>query len=212
MALQKSYFKKLYAIAESQNGHFTAKQALAAGYSNRMQSYHVKNGDWVKEARGIFRLDSFPLVADSEVMIWYLWSSDRKGQPQGVYSHETALALHRIISWNAKRLHITVPPAFQRMVVPSVIHLHKKRLSPEEVESRFGIRYTNILRTMLDLIQDGGRSRKSLREALSRAMDRKIILPAQIAKAPLTLEDHDALFSLVEEVAEKRQQSLEGMF
>ena len=199
MALQKSYLKKLYAIAESQNGHFTAKQALMAGYSNRMQTYHVQNGDWIKETRGIFRLDSFPLIDGSEISIWYLWSSNRRGEPQGVYSHETALALHRLCPWNAKRLHLTVPPGFQRSVVPSVLHLHRKAFEAEEVDTRFGIRLTNPLRTIIDLLSGGGLSRRELQQALMNAIDRQIILPGQIAKTDLKSKERERFVTLMQE-------------
>ncbi len=106
MSIQPAYFKNLYPVAESQEGYFMAKQALAAGYSNRMQNYHVKNGNWIKDARSIFRLDSFPPAVKPELMVWYLWSFNRLGKPLGVYSHETALSIYALSSWNSNHLHL----------------------------------------------------------------------------------------------------------
>jgi hypothetical protein len=71
-----------------------------------MPTYHVQNGDWIKEARGIFRLDYFPPVPKPELMVWYLWSANRAGVPQGIYSHETALEIYSLSSWNSDKLHM----------------------------------------------------------------------------------------------------------
>lgn len=201
MPLEKSYFKNLYAIAESQDGYFTAKQALAAGYSNRMQSYHVQNGDWIKEARGIFRLDSFPPATKPQLMVWYLWSSNRPGQPQGVYSHATALEIHALSSWNTKELDMTVPPGFQRMVVPPLLRLHKKRLSANEIVTKYGVKVTKPLNTIIELLQEGSVPQKYLVEAVQEALEQQIILPEQIRKADLALESRELLDSLMREAA-----------
>ncbi|MGB7128727.1 MAG: type IV toxin-antitoxin system AbiEi family antitoxin domain-containing protein [Candidatus Rhabdochlamydia sp.] len=48
----------LFEIAESQQGYFTFKQAIAAGFSDKNHRYHVQNGDWIKVLRGIYRLSS----------------------------------------------------------------------------------------------------------------------------------------------------------
>jgi hypothetical protein len=199
MPIQPAYFKNLYPIAEGQEGYFTAKQALAAGYSNRMQNYHVKNGDWIKEARGIFRLDSFPPAAKPELLVWYLWSSNRQGKTLGVYSHETALSIYTLSSWTSDQLHLTVPPGFQRMVIPPIIHLHRKQLASADVITKYGVPVTKPLRTIIDLLVNEQIPRKYLREAIAEAMDQKLILPGEIAKAKISQKERTLLEKLVKE-------------
>ena len=199
MPFQKNYFKKLYAIAESQDGYFTAKQALASGYSNRMQTYHMQNGDWVKEARGIFRLDSFPPVPKPELMVWYLWSANRAGEPQGIYSHETALDIYSLSSWTSDKLHMTVPTGFQRMVIPPVLQLHRKRLSPDDVGIKYGVRVTKPLKTIIDCLKGEHVPRKYLQEAVAQAIEQQIILPSEITKANLTPKERKLLQSFLPE-------------
>ena len=48
--------EQLFAIAESQCGYFTMAQALEAGFARSTHSYHVKVGNWLREHRGIYRL------------------------------------------------------------------------------------------------------------------------------------------------------------
>jgi hypothetical protein len=199
MPLCPAYFKNLYPVAESQEGYFTAKQALAAGYSNRMQTYHVQNGDWVKEARAIFRLDSFPAAVKPELMVWYLWSCNRQGEAQGVFSHETALAVYPLSSWNSKEIQLTVPQGFQRMVVPEVLRLHRRHLRSDEVIIKYGVPVTKPIRTLVDLLVEEKIPRKYLQEAIVEALDQKLILRAEISKVKLTVSERQLLNRLLED-------------
>ena len=56
----KEAARRLYEIAESQQGFFTAKQAIRAGFAEKVHAYHVKAGNWIREHRGIYRLAEFP--------------------------------------------------------------------------------------------------------------------------------------------------------
>jgi hypothetical protein len=131
-------------------------------------------------------------------MIWYLWSSNRAGEPQGVYSHETALEIYALSSWNSKKLHITVPPGFQRMVLPANVELHHQRLNPEDIGTKYGVRVTKPLITIICLLRDGGVPKKYLEEALVQAVEQQIILPIEIANADVTKQERNAIKSLLE--------------
>ncbi|MFH0920155.1 MAG: type IV toxin-antitoxin system AbiEi family antitoxin domain-containing protein [Fibrobacterota bacterium] len=52
--------RKLYAIADRQQGFFTAKQAIQAGYQDAVHPYHVQHGNWIREIRGVYRLVRYP--------------------------------------------------------------------------------------------------------------------------------------------------------
>src|SRR5581483_6800644 len=129
----KTNFEELYEIADSQGGYFTAKQAASVGYSTRMQTYHVQTGDWEREWRGIYRLHFYPNPRPDDLIVWYLWSSDRSGKPEGVYSHDTALELYELSSWTSNRLHMTVPKDFKRSSIPSPLRLHKAELAKSNI-------------------------------------------------------------------------------
>jgi hypothetical protein len=55
-----SAFRKLYETAHAQGGFFTARQAREAGYGDSVHPYQVRSGNWVREARGVYRLTQFP--------------------------------------------------------------------------------------------------------------------------------------------------------
>jgi hypothetical protein len=57
----KEAARRLHEIAQSQQGFFTAKQALRSGFAEKTHSHHVNAGNWIREHRGIYRLADFRL-------------------------------------------------------------------------------------------------------------------------------------------------------
>ena len=132
---------------------FTARQAVQAGYDERNHPYHVKSGNWLKEHRGIYRLKNFPYSPDSQLSLWSLWSCNRKGKIQGVYSHETALQIYDLSDISPFKLHITVPVDFRRnSQIPDILVLHKCNLHSSEWQTISGYRVTTPTRTLFDML------------------------------------------------------------
>ena len=75
---RKEAAKRLYEIAEGQQGFFTTKQAKAAGFAENTHPYHVQAGNWIREHRGIYRLASFPRGERPDLMLWSLWGRSAK--------------------------------------------------------------------------------------------------------------------------------------
>jgi predicted transcriptional regulator of viral defense system len=105
-ATTKEAAKRLYEIAESQQGFFTTKQAKTAGYLEEAHVYHVKVGNWQRERRGIYRLVQFPPTERPDLVLWHLWSRNREDTPQGVFSHQTALGIFELSDINPSALHM----------------------------------------------------------------------------------------------------------
>jgi len=192
----KQSFNELYEIADSQAGYFTAKQALAAGYSDRMQTYHVQTGDWIREWRGIYRLRHYPNPRPDDLMLWYLWSADREGHPRGVYSHETALELHELSSWTGSRLDMTVPKHFRRSVVPSQLKFHHADLDSKDVTLVRQLPVTTPVRTILDVVHGRRLQRHHIIEAMQDARRRGLILRSDLSSNTLSAADRDILVEL----------------
>lgn len=174
----------LFAIAESQGGYFTMAQALEAGFSRSTHSYHVKEGNWLREHRGIYRLRQYPQTESGHLVLWSLWSRDLHGEPQGVYSHTTALALRDLSDANPSKLHMTVPTGFRRnSETPAVLVLHKARLEAHEVMRERGYSVTTAMRAILDSARSGDADLGMLEQALAEGLRRGLITRKEIKLA-----------------------------
>ena len=100
--------RRLFEIAEQQQGFFTTKQAKAAGFAENTHPYHVQVGNWNREHRGIYRLSLFPTTDRPELVLWALWSRNRNEEVEGVYSHHTALSLYDLSDLNPSKLHMPI--------------------------------------------------------------------------------------------------------
>ena len=159
--------KRLYELAEVQGGYFTSKQAESLGYRANKRNYHVGAGNWIRESRGIYRLALFPRPERPDLVMWWLWSRNRSGNPQGVYSHQTALSLHDLSDLMPARIDMTVPRTFRRGApIPRALRLHRADLRRDEIEHIHGVPVTTALRAILDLWQSDEVPRDVVRDAL----------------------------------------------
>jgi predicted transcriptional regulator of viral defense system len=198
--------RNLYEIVEPQHGFFTTKQAREAGYDESKHAYHVRAGNWIREYRGIYRLRSYPSPERPDLMLWFLWSRDRDDIPQGVYSHDTALALYDLSDVNPSKLHMTVPKAFRRSAaIPKALVLHKVDLAPTDSQHIFGVRATTPLRTIADLISAGKTDESILKQAIAEGLTRGLVTRRQIERANLPPDVRTKIDFLVEESANARQ-------
>ena len=178
---------RLFDLAEQQQGFFTTKQAKAAGFAENTHPYHVHAGNWIREHRGIYRLALFPTPDRPDLVLWSLWSRNRKEEIDGVYSHQTALSLHELSDLNPAKLHMTVPTNFRRNSdIPGIVVLYYGDLLKSEIQTGPGYKYTRPLRTILDLIEAGTVERTFIRQALRQAVDRGLITRQQLRNAQLS--------------------------
>lgn len=163
---------KLFAIATTQGGYFTAWQAKLAGFIETNHPYHVKKGNWIRECRGIYRLARYPLQDDSQFLLWSVWAMNRKGELQGIYSHETALSLYDLGDVMPEKLHITVPRSFRRhSTIPPILHIHFGVNSFGDFEERQGYLVTKPFKTIIDLIRVRTTSPEVLHKVITQALD-----------------------------------------
>ncbi len=178
--------RRLFDLAEQQQGFFTTKQAKAAGFAENTHPYHVQAGNWIREHRGIYRLMLFPTPDRPDLVLWSLWSRNRKEEVEGVYSHQTALSLHELSDLNPAKLHMTVPENFRRNSdIPGIAVLHYRDLPKSDIQAGPGYNYTRPLRTILDLIEDEVIEPTFIRQALNQALERGLITRQQLRKAQL---------------------------
>jgi predicted nucleotidyltransferase len=141
--IEKSH--RLFEVAENQQGYFTSADAKRLGYDYPHQHFHVKQGNWIRVDRGIYRLKKFPSAAHEDLIRWWLWT-----RKKGVISHDTAAALYDLGDVLPAKYHLTVPPGFRKKP-PKGVTLHKAKLVPSDIETRDGVPVTKPLRTIEDL-------------------------------------------------------------
>ncbi|MGH7719123.1 MAG: type IV toxin-antitoxin system AbiEi family antitoxin domain-containing protein [Gemmatimonadaceae bacterium] len=201
MNRRRRLHEHLYGVAERQGGLFTARQAREAGYADNTHPYHVRAGNWIRERRGVYRLTHFPMPSRPDLMLWQLWSHNRSGEPQGTFSHATALTLHDLSDVMPRRLDMTVPPGFQRMAaIPAVLHLHRARLRDEDVETIDAVRVTTPLRTLVDVIADDTLSRDLQVQAVDQAVRRGRVIRRQLEAVKTTTRTRRRIDRILKQV------------
>lgn len=156
--------RRLADVAARQSGHFTAAQALAAGYSYQAQRYHALRGNWQRIDRGLYRLPEWPVGAHEDLVRWSLWSRGR-----GVVSHETALSVHDLGDVDPPRVHLTVPANFRPFAAG--VELHRGDLPGDDIEEHEGYRVTTPGRSVLD-VAAGALDLDQLARAIAEALER----------------------------------------
>ena len=160
---------RLYETAAPQGGYLTLAQAAAAGYSSPLVEYHVRSGRMERVARGIFRLVHFPPTDNEDLAVFWLWSEQR-----GVFSHETALALHELSDALPAKIHMTLPDGWRRrrLRVPRGLILHYGDVDKVDLAWRGPVPLTTPLRTVVDVTLEGdpALAEQATAQALTRRM------------------------------------------
>lgn len=166
---------RLHDIASAQAGYFTLSQAIEAGFVAATQ---VETELRVERCGGdVFRLVQFPPSEHEDLVILWLQT-----EQHGVFSHDTALALHQLSDLLPSRRHVTVPPGWEpppnaRMDRGTV--LHNAEVSPSEITWLSPIPLTKALRTIRDCIEKGV-SPEIIELAIAEALGRGMINQAEV--------------------------------
>lgn len=189
MATPSPDWDRLFQIAVAQDGLFTTQQAAEAGYSPQLLAHHLGAGRMVRVRRGIYRLVHFPAGDHEDLTVVWLWS----GQ-EGVFSHQTALALHDLSDVLPAQVHLTLPEAWRkrRMRVPEGVHLHYGEVAETERRWIGAVPATAPLRTLEDCVAEH-LSPELLRGAALDALDRGLVARDELAVVEAALEPFGGL-------------------
>lgn len=170
---------QLFEIADRQQGYFTNTQAELCGFSRTNFHRYLSNGEWIKEYRGVYRLAHYPITNRPELVLWSLWSRNKNGIVQGVWSHETALDIYELSDVMPAKMHMTVPKNFRkRAAMPKVLVLHFEDLSKDDIRVQQGYMVTSPLKTLIDIVESNRLSDDLISQALHDAL-RKGVVPRE---------------------------------
>ena len=97
--------QRLFELAATQAGYFTAAEARRLGYSPRSLSHHVAARHIERVGRGFYRLAGVPADPHDDIIAAWLRFKPR----QAVVSHDTALTLYDLAPGRSQEIHLTVP-------------------------------------------------------------------------------------------------------
>lgn len=160
----------LYEVAQGQGGYFTTRQGAAAGYSPQLLAY-LGSRKVTRIRRGIYRLVHFPASGHEDLVVLWLWS-----EQVGVFSHETALALHDLSDALPGKVCMTLPSSWRRrrLRVPAGLVLHFADLADADRASFSVVPVTAPLRTLEDCLE-AHVAPDLVRQAIHQARQRGLI-------------------------------------
>ncbi len=175
--------QRLFELAATQGGYFTAAQAHALDYSTRSLVHHAKAGHFERVSRGFYRLAEFPALPHEDVIAAWV----KAGGDRAVVSHETALALYELAPIRPRKIHLTVSrahrPHSDRPQLPGVqIHTTTRPFRSSEVVQRFGVRVTSPPRTIVDAA-DSGTDPSFIVEAIGHALEGGLLVADELRRA-----------------------------
>lgn len=174
--------QRLYELAASQAGYFSAVQAHELGYSSRSLVHHVAAGHFERISRGFYRLVGVPAERYEDVVAAWLRLASRGA----VVSHETALALYDLAPSRSHEIHLTVPRAHRPRASQSgsAVRLHTATtpLRRDEVTSRFSVQLTSPARTIAD-VAESGVDPSVVVEATVHALGTGLLAPKELLEA-----------------------------
>lgn len=177
----------LFRIAEGQQGYFTSQQAEECGFSPTNFHRYIASSEWIKELRGIYRLAHYPITDRPELVLWSLWSRNKKGIVLGVWSHETALDIYELSDVMPSKLHMSVPKKFRRRTdIPKNLNLHFAELSEADIQAQQGYLVTTPLRTILDITEAGELSHDLITQAVHDAFQKGVVSYKELSLANST--------------------------
>jgi predicted transcriptional regulator of viral defense system len=179
----------LFQTAAAQEGLFSTQQAAEAGYSPQLLLHHLSSGRALRVRRGIYRLVHFPAGDHENLVSAWLWS-----QRAGLFSHQTALALHGLSDAMPAQLHLTVPSAWQRrrFRLPKGLVLHCAEVPKEDHTWLGPVPITSVQRTLNDCAREA-LSPELLRQAAKQALRRGLVVRDGLADVKASLKPFGGL-------------------
>jgi predicted transcriptional regulator of viral defense system len=163
-------WRALHRLAYSQGGYFRTAQAAKAGFSNQLLRKHRLAGRLTRPLRGVYRLADVPPGEHDDLIELWLWSEEH-----GVFSHETALALHGLSDALPSKVHMTLPPTqIRQSGVPRLVVLHVAKVPSDDRTWVGPVPVTTVARTLRDAVDDGV-DPALIAQAIADASARKLI-------------------------------------
>ena len=141
-----------------------------------MLRYYVNEGQLERPLRGIYRIVRYPPAEHEDLTVIWLWSAH-----EGVFSHETALALHELSDAMSDVRYLTVPASWsqRRLRIPDGVELVYANVAVQERNWVGPVPVTSPRRTLIDCIA-GAVSPELVEQAAAQAVHRGLLSKAEV--------------------------------
>ncbi|MDE0699491.1 MAG: hypothetical protein F4Z58_12570 [Acidimicrobiaceae bacterium] len=130
-------------VIRRQHGIVTGKQARAAGFSARQIQYQCTTKRWLRVGPGVYRHNAVPATWKSQLLAACLVTN-------GVASHRSAAALHRIDGFRETVREITVPEGRWKSLDTVRVHQTRQWYTDQHIVREY-IPCTDLSRTVIDI-------------------------------------------------------------
>lgn len=206
----KDRLDALIAIAEGQEGYFSAAQAAEAGVDHLSLVRMARSGHLEREHWGVYRLTRWPIARHPGLWPAYLW-----GAAKGTlaFSHRTALQLHGVSDINPDKIDITFDASVRRIRgdVPPAVVLHSRPVGKSDIERIESLPVTTLRRTLLDLLVDNV-ARDAVSDVLTHGAQRGLLTSGDLRRlVPLYELEPEIRDYLVQNSRRRRSDSVHGL-
>lgn len=172
-------YERLFALAATQAGYFTARTAKHAGYGWALLSHHARTGLLRRVSRGVYRIRDYPSSPHEELVAVQIAFG-----PRAFISHESALDVLELSDVIPDSIHVTVPRWRRSRHSPPGVTMHTvtRPLAPDEVALRGALRVTSPARTIAD-VSAAGLAPDVVGQAVREAISRGLATPATLRRA-----------------------------
>lgn len=188
--MPRTRMNELFALAETQDGLLTSKQAREIGLKDSVLVRLAQRGRLVRAARGVYRIAHYPPDRLAQYREAVLWAQASQGPQRIALSHETGLLVLGISDVNPQKVHITIPKGARlRREKPGWVVLHRADLSPDDLIEHEGIPVTSVERTINDVLATTHRVDLA-RQALAEARREGFLNQEQAARLRQVINRH----------------------
>ena len=188
--MPRTRMNELFALAETQDGLLTSKQAREIGLMDSVLVRLAQRGRLVRTARGVYRIAHYPPDRLAQYREAVLWARASQGPQRIALSHETALLVMGISDVNPQKVHITIPKGARlRREKPGWVVWHRADLSPDDLMEHEGIPVTSVERTINDVLATTHRVDLA-RQALAEARREGFLNQEQAARLRQVINRH----------------------
>jgi hypothetical protein len=173
-------FREVVEVARSQGGFFTNRQLEVLGLSWQLLEEANLAEIWCDKTYKLLAYSQPQKPALTRIRFLLI---DKFGWPATVFSHRTALHLHGLDE-ESDLIHCRKTLAIKWRAVPSGVILHSGQVADFEVTTANGFPVTNLVTTLLDLLNDNHDWRLLVNQAVGQAVADGTLTEEQVLTSP----------------------------